>query len=79
MGWVRKVLRSAVRPRDHVATPNAECPVCGQSVVVPASSGGDNMMGRIAVRPSEAELTAACRDHGRSPFNDATLRYVELD
>lgn len=79
MGWVRNLIRAAWRPRHHVPSPNAKCPICGNGVVVPSRYGGDNLMGRIVVRPTEAELSAACKDHGRLPFNDATLRYFQSD
>jgi hypothetical protein len=61
---------------DVVYPPNAECPLCGAGVVV----ASDTMRGRVlgpmmAVRPRE-ELIAACVVHGRSPFNDRTVRYT---
>ena len=54
--------------------PNERCPVCGADVVVETMKYKAWTMS--LVRP-DAELTAACVEHGRSPFNDATVRYRE--
>jgi hypothetical protein len=77
MGRIRKLIRAAWRPLPYEARPNAECPECGLGVVVPSNYGGTNLMGHWVVKSTHAELTAACRDHGRPPFNDATVRHFK--
>jgi len=53
---------------------NAECPVCGAPVVTaPTTMLGGMMTGPMFSPHMREELIAACRVHGRSPFNDGTL------
>jgi hypothetical protein len=56
--------------------PNATCPVCGEPVIAEPEAtflaGGPMMAKR-----TKEELIAACRTHGRPPFNNSTRHYVE--
>jgi hypothetical protein len=56
--------------------PNANCPICGAPVVA-APNSHFSLFGGIVLRRTRQELIAACPVHGRSPYNDATLRYLE--
>ncbi len=57
--------------------PNGECPVCHRSVVVGGTTRLGNMYtGPMMVPPTRQELVNACAIHGRSPFNDATVKAV---
>jgi hypothetical protein len=61
---------------DVVRSPNAECPVCGAGVVVePHAYGGVTIGGSIFSPRPRQELIAACAKHGRSPYNDNTVKY----
>jgi hypothetical protein len=62
---------------DVVRSPNAECPLCGAGVVVEPNAYGGITLGCGSVlspRPRQ-ELIAACARHGRSPYNDKTVKY----
>jgi hypothetical protein len=53
---------------------NAECPLCGAPVVTaPTTMLGGMMTGPMFSPQTREELIAACRVHGKSPFNDGTL------
>lgn len=59
-----------------VPKPNAECPVCGVPVVA-GPNVGLAPGGRIAIPRPPEELIAACPEHGRAPFNDASLKHLK--
>ncbi len=50
---------------------NDVCPICGAGVVVAEMSYKGV---RVAIVRPEAELVAACAEHGRTQFNDLTVR-----
>ena len=61
---------------DVVRSPNAECPLCGAGVVVePNAYGGVTLGGSVLSPRPRQELIAACAKHGRSPYNDKTVKY----
>ncbi len=61
---------------DVVRSPNAECPLCGAGVVAePNAYGGVTLGGSVLSPRPRQELIAACAKHGRSPYNDKTVKY----
>jgi hypothetical protein len=57
---------------------NAQCPVCGEPVVVAADMMQSSAYSGpiFSPRPPE-ELVAACAVHGRAPFNQQTLAFLQ--
>jgi hypothetical protein len=50
--------------------------VCGAGVVAePIGYGGVSIGGSILAPRPRQELIAACANHGRSPYNDNTVKY----
>ena len=61
--------------RHYVPKPNAQCPVCGRAVVIAGTTMiGNKVTGPMFSPATKEEKIAACPEHGRSPFNDATMR-----
>lgn len=59
--------------------PNAECPLCGRPTVVAPTSGPRSMLGVPLHSPATRdERIASCATHGRPPFNNQTLRAIEV-
>jgi hypothetical protein len=74
---IRTLWRRLWKVPDVVRSPNAECPLCGAGVVVEPNAYGGVTLGCGSVlspRPRQ-ELIAACAKHGRSPYNDKTVKY----
>jgi hypothetical protein len=74
---IRTLWRRLWEVPDVVRSPNAECPLCGAGVVVEPNAYGGVTLGCGSVlspRPRQ-ELIAACAKHGRSPYNDKTVKY----
>ena len=55
---------------------NARCPICDGPVVTAPTIGG--VSGMASPRNRE-ELIVSCAEHGRTPYNDATLKYLEQE
>ena len=53
---------------------NGECPVCSAPVVLFPATYTSHNSGPMTVRRTREELVAACPVHGRSPFNDLSLK-----
>ena len=54
---------------------NGRCPVCSTPIVVlPTTYMGSQYSGPMMVRRTKEEQIAACPTHGRSPFNDLSVR-----
>jgi hypothetical protein len=68
----RRFVRWLMTPRPITA--NGRCPECGRLVI---TAGADPRYPGVpeGLRPRE-ELVAACRVHGRSPFNDNTIKWL---
>ena len=50
--------------------------MCGAGVVVePNAYGGVTIGGSVLSPRPQQELVAACAKHGRSPYNDKTVKY----
>jgi hypothetical protein len=55
--------------------PNEQCPICHQPIVVAATTHlGSVFSGPMLSPRTRPELIAACPLHGRSPFNDASVK-----
>ena len=75
---IRTLWRRLWEVPDVVRSPNAECPLCGAGVVVEPNVYGGVTLGCGSVlspRPRQ-ELIAVCAKHGRSPYNDKTVKYT---
>ena len=70
---IRAAWRWLWSPRSYVQPPNERCPRCGAPVVVEELEYDSK---RMAVQRPDAELIAACAEHGHSPFNEKTLSYL---
>jgi hypothetical protein len=74
---IRTLWRRLWEVPDVVRSPNAECPLCGAGVVVEPNAYAGVTLGCGSVlspRPRQ-ELIGACAKHGRSPYNDKTVKY----
>jgi len=73
---IRTLWRRLWEVPDVVRPPNAECPLCGAGVVAePNAYGGVTLGGSVLSPRPPQELIAACAKHGRSPYNDKTVKY----
>lgn len=72
---LRRAWRALWRARPHVPKANAECPVCGRAVVIAATTMvGNRVTGPMFSPATREEKIAACPQHGRSPYNQATIQ-----
>ena len=61
-------------PRSHASRPNSECPICERGVVIPATTMmGNWLTGPMFSPATREERIAACPEHGRSPYNEASI------
>ncbi len=75
-GEVRRLRRWLSKLRRPVPfEANGACPVCSTPVVLlPTTYMGSQYSGPMMVRPTREEQIAACPTHGRSPFNDLSVK-----
>lgn len=75
VGRLRRWLSKLSRPVPFEA--NGACPVCSSPVVLlPTTYMGSQYSGPMMVRRTREEQIAACPTHGRSPFNDLSVKAV---
>ncbi len=73
MGRVRQWLSRLRDPLPFRA--NARCPICSSPVVLlPTTYLGSQYTSPMMVRRTREERVAACPTHGRSPFNDLSVK-----
>jgi hypothetical protein len=70
-------LGTAFRTVPFEQEPNDACPLCGRPVVVEATTLRTSY-GAMGLPRTREELIAACPEHGRPPFNDATVGHERL-
>ncbi len=75
LGRMRRLWGTLLCPRSYTFRPNAECPICTRGVVVPATTMmGNGLTGPMFSPATREEKIAACPEHGRSPFNEASIQ-----
>ncbi len=73
MGRVRQWLSRLWEPVPFQA--NARCPICSSPIVLlPTTYMGSHYTGPMMVRRTREERAAACPTHGRSPYNDLSVK-----
>jgi hypothetical protein len=70
-------LGAAFRAVPFEREPNDACPLCGHPVVVEATTLRTSY-GAMGLPRTREELIAACPEHGRPPFSDATVGHERL-
>ena len=58
------------------ARPNDKCPICDAPVVA-AGNSFYSPLGGMVLRRTREELIADCAVHGHSPYNTATVRFLQ--
>jgi len=73
VGRARRWLSNLRKPVPFKA--NGRCPVCSTVIVLlPTTYMGSKYSGPMMARKTREEQIAACPTHGRSPFNNLSVR-----
>ncbi len=73
MGRFRQWLSTLWQPLPFRT--NGRCPICSSPIVLlPTTYMGSQYTGPMMVRRTREERVAACPTHGRTPFNDLSVK-----